>query len=38
MSMQGTSQVVAAMVSGVAVLACLAPANTSASTLDGGRP
>jgi hypothetical protein len=36
--MQGTSQVVAAMGSGVAVLACSAPDNASASTLDGGRP
>jgi hypothetical protein len=35
--MQGTSRVVAAMVSGVAVLACFASAKASGSTLDGGR-
>jgi len=38
MSMQRISEIVAAMVSGVASLACFAPADSSASTLDGGRP
>lgn len=36
--MQVTSRVVGAVVSGVAVLACFAAANASASPRDGGRP